>query len=56
MASFDLLDLAAGEFEKRLRSVTDAQRALPTPCSEYNVRDLVAHVVGGMLQLDILRL
>ena len=48
MASFDLLDRAAGEFEKTLLLVTDAHRGQPTPCSDYTVRDLVGHVVGSM--------
>jgi len=48
MASFELLDRAANGFETRLRLVTDAQRTLPTPCPEFNVRDLVAHQVRGM--------
>lgn len=48
MASFELLDRAADEFETRLRLVTDAQRTLPTPCEEWNVRDLVTHLIRGM--------
>ena len=47
MPSFDLLDRSSGEFAKRLRAVTDEHRALPTPCADFTVRDLVAHVVGG---------
>jgi len=48
MASFELLDRAASEFDKRLRLVTDAQRTLPTPCGEFNVRDLVTHQIESM--------
>jgi Mycothiol maleylpyruvate isomerase N-terminal domain len=48
MASFELLDRAADEFETRLRLVTDAQRTLPTPCDKWNVRDLVTHQTKGM--------
>jgi Mycothiol maleylpyruvate isomerase N-terminal domain len=48
MASFELLDRAANGFQTRLLLVTDAQRALPTPCTEFNVRDLVAHQIRGM--------
>lgn len=48
MASFELLDRAANGFQTRLRLVTDAQLTLPTPCAEFNVRDLVAHQIRGM--------
>jgi hypothetical protein len=48
MTSFELLDRAANEFDKRLRLVTDAQRTLPTPCAEFNVRDLVTHQIQSM--------
>lgn len=48
MASFELLDRAANGFGTRLRLVTDAQRTLPTPCAEFNVRDLVTHQIRGM--------
>jgi uncharacterized protein (TIGR03086 family) len=54
MASFDLLDRAAGEFDKRLRLVTDDQRELPTPCGEFNVRDLVTHQIQGMRGFTLL--
>lgn len=36
----------ADSFTARVRSVTDEQWTLPTPCSEWTVRDLVGHVVG----------
>lgn len=48
MGKFDVLDLAKAEFEKRLRLVTDADRDLPTPCSEFTVRDLVFHEIRGV--------
>jgi uncharacterized protein (TIGR03086 family) len=54
MASFELLDRAASEFDKRLRLVTDAQHALPTPCGEFNVRDLVTHQIQGMRGFTLL--
>jgi uncharacterized protein (TIGR03086 family) len=54
MASFELLDRAASEFDKRLRLVTVAQRTLPTPCGEFNVRDLVAHQIQGMRRYILL--
>ena len=54
MASFDLLDRAAHEFDNRLRLVTAAQHALPTPCGEFSVRDLVAHQIYGMRGFTLL--
>jgi uncharacterized protein (TIGR03086 family) len=54
MASFELLDRAANGFETRLRLVTDAQRTLPTPCSERNVHDLVTHQIMGMRMYTLL--
>jgi len=42
-------DLArvADAFGDLLYSITDAQWWAPTPCTDWNVRDLVAHVVAG---------
>lgn len=34
------------EFDKRIRKVADDQWDLPTPCAEWNVRDLVNHIVN----------
>jgi uncharacterized protein (TIGR03086 family) len=34
-------------FRQRLAEVADGDWARPTPCDEWNVRDLVNHVVGG---------
>ncbi|WP_020657518.1 TIGR03086 family metal-binding protein [Amycolatopsis benzoatilytica] len=39
--------LASKEFGRRLRSVRPAHWAAPTPCAEWNVRQLVNHVVRG---------
>ena len=47
MELLDALDLASGEFGGRLMHVSDAAWALPTPCEEWDVRYLAAHVVGG---------
>jgi uncharacterized protein (TIGR03086 family) len=44
---FEILDLSRAEFERRLRAVTEDQWHLPTPCADWDVRQLVAHVVGG---------
>jgi uncharacterized protein (TIGR03086 family) len=47
MDDLELVDLAHGEFERRLRSVTGDQWTWSTPCSEWTVRDLVNHVVSS---------
>ncbi len=38
---------AADEFGRRLRLVGEADFTLPTPCSDWDVRYLTAHVIGG---------
>jgi uncharacterized protein (TIGR03086 family) len=40
---------AADGFARRLDLVTDTQGSLPTPCTEWSVRDLVAHVLDEQL-------
>src|SRR5829696_1656619 len=47
MDRFESLDLAEADFERFLRRVSDNQWDLPTPCAEWNVRDVVNHVVVG---------
>ncbi|MGH8996803.1 MAG: TIGR03086 family metal-binding protein [Acidimicrobiales bacterium] len=42
----DRYNSVADGFVGRLAGVTEAQWADPTPCTEWTVRDLVAHVVG----------
>jgi uncharacterized protein (TIGR03086 family) len=42
----DLFNRSVEEFDRRVRLVQDDQWELPTPCSEWNVRDLVNHVVN----------
>jgi len=49
MDSFELLDRAGAEFQVRLDQVQGNQWALPTPCSEWDVRGLVNHVVTANL-------
>lgn len=44
---FIALARATGEFERRLRLVGNADWLRSTPCAEWNVRDLVNHVIGG---------
>ena len=41
----ELFNKSLDEFDKRVRQVADDQWELPTPCSEWNVRDLVNHIV-----------
>ncbi|MFF7650527.1 TIGR03086 family metal-binding protein [Streptomyces sp. NPDC007983] len=41
--------LAGAEFEQRLRAVRAEQWAWPTPCTEWNVRNLVNHMARGNL-------
>ena len=41
----DLFDRAVGEFDRRVRSVSEEQWDNPTPCTAWSVRDLVNHVV-----------
>ena len=43
----DALDRANGEFRNRLEQVRPDDWSRPTPCDEWDVRFLVAHVVGG---------
>ncbi|QUQ65075.1 TIGR03086 family metal-binding protein [Kutzneria sp. CA-103260] len=38
---------AAAGFEARLRAIGEQQWTSPTPCTEWNVRQLVNHVVTG---------
>lgn len=41
------LDAATDEFGRRLRLVEGPMWALPTPCTDWDVGYLAAHVVGG---------
>jgi uncharacterized protein (TIGR03086 family) len=41
--------LASAEFERKLRAVRSEQWAWPTPCAEWNVRQLVNHTARGNL-------
>ncbi|MFC7380919.1 TIGR03086 family metal-binding protein [Sphaerisporangium rhizosphaerae] len=45
----DRFVLASAEFERRLRAVRPEQWRLPTPCTDWSVRQLVAHMAGGNL-------
>ncbi|KPC67090.1 TIGR03086 family metal-binding protein [Streptomyces chattanoogensis] len=41
--------LSSAGFERRLRAVQSGQWIRPTPCSEWNVRDLANHMTRGNL-------
>ena len=41
--------LASTEFGRRLRAVRPEQWTWPTPCGEWNVRQLVNHMTRGNL-------
>jgi uncharacterized protein (TIGR03086 family) len=45
----DRFILSSTEFERTLRTVRPEQWAWPTPCAEWNVRQLVNHVTRGNL-------
>ena len=47
MEALEALLQSSREFETRLRQVGDDQWDLPTPCVEWNVRDLVNHMLLG---------
>lgn len=41
--------LATAEFDRRMAAITDGQWSSPTPCTEWDVRALVNHLVGEQL-------
>lgn len=47
MRELGVLRSAVVEFDRRAESVSSWQWELPTPCSDWTVRDLVRHVIDG---------
>jgi uncharacterized protein (TIGR03086 family) len=45
----ELHDRAFAEFDRRVHAIRDDQWANPTPCAEWNVRDLVNHLTSEQL-------
>jgi uncharacterized protein (TIGR03086 family) len=45
---------AMEEFDQRVRMIGEDQWRAPTPCTEWNVRDLVNHLVGEQLWAPLL--
>ena len=54
MDLFEQLERSISEFGTRLRLVHAEHWGLSTPCEEWNVRELVNHVVGGALRYTML--
>jgi uncharacterized protein (TIGR03086 family) len=45
---------AIAQTESIVAAVSPAQLALPTPCSDYDVRALLSHIVGGLNRVAII--
>ncbi len=54
MDQLSALGVARAEFDRRLRQVEVADWDRPTPCADWNVRDLVLHVLGGLAMIPAL--
>ncbi len=54
MDQLSALGGARSEFERRLRQIEATDWDRPTPCAEWNVRALVAHVLGGLAMVPAL--
>jgi uncharacterized protein (TIGR03086 family) len=54
MDLFDQLERSTSEFGTRLRLVRTEHWSLATPCEEWDVRELVNHVVGGAVRYTML--
>jgi uncharacterized protein (TIGR03086 family) len=53
MDSLDLLRRTVAEADTQVMSLGDDQLSLPTPCTDWTVRDLLNHVVGGATMFAI---
>lgn len=42
----DALAIARSQFERRLTAISDSDWGKPTPCTEWNLRQLVNHIVS----------
>ncbi|MBV9411170.1 MAG: TIGR03086 family protein [Acidimicrobiia bacterium] len=54
MDAVETLDRSRAEFRRVLGSVRREQWELPTPCEEWDVRELVNHVIGGNRRYEML--
>src|SRR5688572_9507929 len=52
--TLELLALAEGELQRRLQLVGPEDWTRTTPCTEWNVRALVNHVVGANVRYEML--
>lgn len=52
--TIEYLRRAIDEFDRRVRDISDDQWTDPTPCTDWNVRDLVSHVVAEDLWAPLL--
>ncbi|HEX7168005.1 MAG TPA: TIGR03086 family metal-binding protein [Acidimicrobiales bacterium] len=50
MGNVDLHEQARGEFRRILSGVTDDQLSSATPCTDWDVRALIGHVINGNYQ------
>lgn len=54
MDAFETLGRARVEFRRVLAEVARDQWELPTPCEDWDVRELVNHVLGGNVRYEML--
>src|SRR5260370_37766297 len=50
----ELHQRAMAQTESIVAAVSAGQLTLPTPCTEYDVRELLSHVVGGLNRIAIM--